>query len=74
MSFTLPDNPHIKPDPPKRVMRRFESDGRTFEETGEFRPAKKGEYIVGPMSSIFGPAVAKRDTEESYSILREVKA
>lgn len=44
-------------------------DGRVYVYRGLFRPAKKGEIIVGPMSALLGPAEANRDTEVSYPIL-----
>lgn len=72
MSFTTADNPFIKSPPTPKPTLYHADDGRTFETTGEVRPAKKGEYIVGPMSGLLGPAIAERDTEASYPILREV--
>lgn len=74
MSFTTADNPFIKQSPPKPTPRRYSAeDGRVFETTGEVRRAKKGEFVVGPMSSIFGAAQANRDTEDEYPILRQVE-
>ena len=73
MSFTTHENPYIRREPPKPKPERFTtSDGRVFETTGEFRRAKAGEFVKGPMSYLMGPALVNRDTTESFAILREV--
>jgi hypothetical protein len=72
--FILPDNPCLRQAPKVTLKTYTADDGRVFEETGEVRRAKKGEFIAGPMSAVFGPAIANRDTEDKYPILRLVTA
>lgn len=53
----------------KVILKTWNADsGRRFKETGEFRQARAGEFILAPL----GVAQANNLTKEKFRILKEV--